>query len=342
MPRITRKDIEQLVNTAEVIDRAEYEWREKQSNKNKYAKWLDTFIVWALPVVSIVFYMQSAPHTASMANRITPNFGFALPLGFEFFIFLLSVSMTRGLDKAGVTKIYWGAIALTASLTIGGGVFSILENSGAEMATLSAGQIIETFLTLPFISQFLLLFVIPYGVFVTMSAKYIAELCVGIAMRDIKFNKAKTDIEIKWAEVQAEIYQNALFIAATKLGVAPKTALKWAKEKALSLTEFPSGTVSGQSETVQQSGNISTSPQEMGFVTALTHNTLTGRTLDSPGNGQSIKLTQKAAKEWARDNQDIIAEIVSEGMTKRETAMKIAVTMGYDSSSYKTIERSIL
>ena len=237
MARMTRKGIENLINTPDVIEKAEMNWRDAQANRNKFAKWLDRFIKFALPVVAIVFYLQSAPHTAGMANRLTTGFGLTAPIGFEFMIFLLSVAMSRGLKKEGLKLFYWVAVVLTATLTIGGGVFSILESSGNEMVSMSINDIFDAFVTLPFLNQFLLVFVIPYGIFVTLSAKIIAELGISIVTGGLNLNKAENDIELKWLEVRFEEYKNALYLAATKAGVAQKTALKWATEKAQSLTE---------------------------------------------------------------------------------------------------------
>ena len=237
MARTRYKDIEQLINTPEVIEDAESQWRNKQANRNKFAKWLDWFIKIALPIVAIVFYLQSAPHTAGMANRLTRGFGLTAPVGFEFMIFLLSVAMDRGLRKDGLKVFYVVAIVLTATLTIGGSIFSVMETAGNEMVEKSFTEILDTFFTLPFINQFLLIFVIPYGIFVTLSAKIIAELGIGVVTGDIQLNKSDDNIELKWTNAQTDVYKNALYLAATKAGVSPKLAAKWATNKAISLTD---------------------------------------------------------------------------------------------------------
>lgn len=350
MARRTYSDIEQLIDTPSVIDNAESKWRDKQLNKNRFAKFLDRFIKLALPVIAFVFFIQTAPHTASMANRITKGAGVIAPVGFEFFIFIISVAIDRGLNKDGLKFFYYVVISLTAVLTIGGGFFSVLEQSGqTEYATMSAGEIVNTFSSMPFIDQFLLLFVVPYSIFATLSAKVLAEISLGIVLGEITLNSVGEDIELRWLEARFSIYKNALYIEATKHGMPMSLSERWATRKSVSLTnivESDSSRTSPEQSTKSSSPSaINASPPELGFVTTMNLQNLAGRGLDNTGqsiNGQSLKMSKAIAIIWAEKNQDQIEAIRERGLTKRQTAQVIAVEMGFDAMSYKTVERYIL
>lgn len=350
MARKTYADIEKAVDVSDVIEKAESKWRDKQTNRNKFAKFLDRFLKYSIPVIALILYAQSAPHTADIANRITKHFGVFAPAGFELLIFVLAASIDRGLKRNGIKAFLRSAIVLTAFLNIGGGMISVIESSTGAIADLSIQEILMRFVHMPFVDQFLFIIVIPLGIFVVLSAKLLAEISVGFVTGEIQINNVSDDIDLKWMQERLGIIRTALYLEASRKGMPPALSQSWSEKKANALCGYEDEPQNDAISNVPESpypvpSNTAFAISSMGFYPEIKQTQVMGKA-EQLGNGIGLpknkRLSREEVIEWFDQNEEAVAKIFKKSLKKRARSKWIARAMGYDpESAYKTVERAL-
>src|SRR5258708_35261281 len=115
----------------------------------------DSVPYWII-LVALVLYCLSAPHTASVFDKLTPNWGWIAPIGVEFG--LLYAAFHRRLARRANQEVPWTLWALeillflTAMLVNGAGAFSSVVDA-TQLNNLSFSAIADRFAALPATSQ---------------------------------------------------------------------------------------------------------------------------------------------------------------------------------------------
>src|SRR5689334_5014462 len=173
-------------------------------------------------LVALVLYCLSAPHTASVFDKLTPNWGWIAPIGVEFG--LLYAAFHRRLARHAAENVPWTLWALeillflTAMLVNGAGAFSSVVDA-TQLNNLSVAAIAEHFANLPATSQAALImavlsaFIIPIGALVAGDglAALALERRVGSGFR-----------EERWQEVEYTVIYRAVFVRYLQQGIAER------------------------------------------------------------------------------------------------------------------------
>lgn len=203
--------------------------REEAPRKSIRDRIADTVPYWIV-LVAAVLYGLSAPHTASVFDKLTPGWGFIAPIGVEFG--LLYSAFRRRLAKDLEQSIPWTLWALemllflTAMLVNGTGSFASVV-AVTQLDNLSFTAIVEQFGHLPAISQAALAmaglsaFIIPIGALVAGE---------GLAALALERRTGGDFRERHWREVEFTFTYRAVFVRYLQQGIPERDA----RQKALS------------------------------------------------------------------------------------------------------------
>lgn len=203
-------------------------WEQKERRAIGIQERIGQSVPWWLVIIAAVFFLLSAPHTASTFDRLTPGWGWVAPVGVEFG--LLYAAFRRKQARASGERVprTLGALELllffTAILVNGAGAFiSVIESSG--LAGLSGGRLMAEFGGLPATSQVALFLVAPAAFIIPVGAGVAGE---GLASLLLERRRTGDLITTRWRLVAAEIEFYALRDAALANGIVPKRAIEWA------------------------------------------------------------------------------------------------------------------
>src|SRR5262245_16552795 len=150
-------------------------WLKEEAPRKSVRDIIGESVPFWIILVAVVLYGLSAPHTASVFDKLTPGWGWIAPVGVEFG--LLYSAFRRRLAKANAERLPWTLWALevllfvTAMLVNGAGAFTSVV-SATHLDTLSFAAIGEQFGNLPATSQAALImaglaaWIIPIGALV--------------------------------------------------------------------------------------------------------------------------------------------------------------------------------
>ncbi|MHB8627807.1 MAG: hypothetical protein ACYDEO_16575 [Aggregatilineales bacterium] len=174
-------------------------------------------------VVAAVLYGLSAPHTASVFDKLTPGWGWIAPIGVEFG--LLYAAFHRRLARHSNEAVAWTLWALeillflTAMLVNGAGAFSSVVTA-TQLDTLSFAAIAYEFGPLPATSQAALVmaglaaFIIPIG-----------ALVAGDGLAAIALKRRGGDFrEDEWHEVEFTVIYRAVYVRYMQQGLPERDA----------------------------------------------------------------------------------------------------------------------
>ncbi|MHB8630221.1 MAG: hypothetical protein ACYDEO_28990 [Aggregatilineales bacterium] len=164
----------------ETIYRDERErWLREEAPRKTVRNVIAQSVPYWIVLVAAVLYGLSAPHTASVFDKLTPGWGWIAPIGVEFG--LLYAAFHRRLARHNHDAIAWTLWALeillflTAMLVNGAGAFSSVV-AATQLDNLSFAAIAAQFGALPATSQAALIraalaaFIIPIGALVAALA----------------------------------------------------------------------------------------------------------------------------------------------------------------------------
>src|SRR5438045_3228693 len=163
------------INIEQIYRQERQRWLREEAPRQSLRDLIASSVPYWIVVVAAVLYGLSAPHTASVFDKLTPGWGWIAPVGVEFG--LLYAAFRRRLARHTGEPIPWTLWALeillflTAMLVNGAGAFTSVV-SATQLNSLSFAAIVEKFGDLPATSQAALImaglaaFIIPIGALV--------------------------------------------------------------------------------------------------------------------------------------------------------------------------------
>ncbi|MBZ0285043.1 MAG: hypothetical protein K8L97_30185 [Anaerolineae bacterium] len=184
-------------------------WLREEAPRRSVRDILIGSVPYWIVLVALVLYGLSAPHTASVFDKLTPGWGWIAPIGVEFG--LLYAAFRRRLAKAGQETVTWTLWALeillflTAMLVNGAGSLTSVV-AVTQLQDLSFTAIIEGFGNLPATTQAALVmallsaFIIPIG-----------ALVAGDGLAALERRTTSDAKEQAWQEVEFTVIYRALY-----------------------------------------------------------------------------------------------------------------------------------
>src|SRR4051812_12793165 len=175
-------------------------------------------------LVAAVLYGLSAPHTASVFDKLTSGWGWIAPIGVEFG--LLYTAFRRRYSKATNEAVSWtlwlleALLFLTAMLVNGAGSFTSVINS-VSLEKLSFAAIAEQFGNLPATSQAALIMAVLSAFIIPIEALVAGE---GLAILVLERRDGVEPYELRWQEVEFTVTYRALFVRYLQNGLTDKDA----------------------------------------------------------------------------------------------------------------------
>ncbi len=274
----------------------------------------DSVSYWIV-LVALVLYGLSAPHTASVFDKLTPGWGWIAPIGVEFGLLYAAFRRRLGRDTMETTP--WTLWALeillfiTAMLVNGAGAFSsVIATTKLDMLSFSA--IVERFGDFPATSQAALImaglaaFIIPIGALVA------GEGLAALALE----RRGGTDFrENRWREVEFTIIYRAVFVRYLQSGLPDREAKGRALAEVkgylgtggvLSVRALSAGSVQSAQDTSAQLS--STKAKIRAYLTANQHAV------------QEMSINQVAlSAQGVRAGRTTVAEVLREVKQSRST-----------------------
>ncbi|MBZ0283109.1 MAG: hypothetical protein K8L97_20395 [Anaerolineae bacterium] len=214
----------EILNMETIYRQERQRWMKEEAPQRSMRDLLTGSVPYWIVLVALVLYGLSAPHTASVFDKLTPGWGWIAPIGVEFG--LLYAAFRRRLDKAGNHPLPWTLWALeillflTAMLVNGAGSFTSVV-AVTQLQDLSFAAIIEGFGHLPATTQAALVmallsaFIIPIGALVAGD---------GLAALALERRTANDFREERWQEVESTVIYRAVFVRYLQQGVTERDA----------------------------------------------------------------------------------------------------------------------
>ncbi|MBZ0285048.1 MAG: hypothetical protein K8L97_30210 [Anaerolineae bacterium] len=199
-------------------------WLREEAPRRSVRDMLIGSVPYWIVLVALVLYGLSAPHTASVFDKLTRGWGWIAPIGVEFG--LLYAAFRRRLAKAGQETVPWTLWALevllflTAMLVNGAGSFTSVV-AVTQLQDLSFAAIVEGFGHLPATTQAALVmallsaFIIPIGALVAGD---------GLAALALERRTGNDFREERWQEVEFTVIYRAVFVRYLQQGIAERDA----------------------------------------------------------------------------------------------------------------------
>src|SRR5436190_15488942 len=146
----------ETINVEAIYRQERQRWMREEAPRRSLRDMIAGSVPYWIVLVALVLYGLSAPHTASVFDKLTPGWGWIAPIGVEFG--LLYAAFRRRLARHTGEAVPWTLWALeillfiTAMLVNGAGAFSSVVNA-VNLDNLSFAAITEHFGNLPATSQ---------------------------------------------------------------------------------------------------------------------------------------------------------------------------------------------
>lgn len=355
MASITMKDLSEQIDVIKIADQAYTDWQGKQRRRRSVEQWVIKLLAPGLVLMTLIFYMLSAPHTAEIMGMITPGLaGVMSPLGWELGVLIVAILRERGWRGWMTTLILAILMGMSITINVMGGFASIIATgSDADLKKLTLLELFGRYGQLSAFYQMALFIVIPIGIAIPVIGKFAGEAFIKLTTGRIRLELA-TD-ESRWLSERPAAVYSALFQEAIRLGAGAATAGGWAQAvikqlyremEVIKAQSEPSilnaiGTVLGKETAIsgtvaQLSGteqSVFEKPEmpEMGFAIPSKDPNLSRHSQQS-----DPRVRKSDVVRWLRRNQDMLI------FTDREIARKyMLVTYGLDSDScYKSVQRA--
>lgn len=228
MKNVTMRTLQEEIDIDAVERAARKEWEATQRRRRRVEQWIVKLIPFGVVLMTGIFYMLSAPHTAQLLNLITPGFGNLSPLGFELGIIITAALIEGGwkntLSKAMLTLLLF----LSVIINIAGAFIAVVTlATGVELSRDTVTQLINRFSSLPATYQVVLILVPFVGATIPIMAKLTGEVVIKMAMGKIVLERESNDQV--WAREALKVMHGALLQAAMKKGAGIKTAGNWSR-----------------------------------------------------------------------------------------------------------------
>lgn len=343
-----------------IAEKSESNFRNEQIKRRRLSERVAHYMPHAILIVWIAAYTLSAPHTASLFDKITPDIiwfkvnikWFAVnvaPLAVEGFVFVLSAMRQYGRKKLG--RLLFPLLSLSILVNIVGGIV-ILDSEGITINefTIQSGWLLTS------IIAGILISLVSY-----ISGTLIVEFSTGAISMEIDSSKSW------YGKVKFYALRESFYNAALRHGATPTRASKYAETMAAQYCEgeikvYQDGTIEAVAQAQEimpslvgtmasrtnfgQSKQSTQSLPDFGFASMakvkedVSYLADSQDIMDSGHSPILSRMTKKNLITWLEDNPDSWQEfIVNSGDTKREKSEAIAKSLTGDTKGYKTVER---
>ncbi len=144
------------INIHEVYQQERQRWLREQAPRKSLRDIIAESVPYWIILVALVLYGLSAPHTASIFDKLTPGWGWIAPIGVEFG--LLYTVFRRRIARFASERVTWTLwllevlLFLTAMLVNGAGAFTSVV-SAVKLDHLSFAALVKQFGALTATSQ---------------------------------------------------------------------------------------------------------------------------------------------------------------------------------------------
>jgi hypothetical protein len=303
---------EQYPDVAAVRAQARNEWEERIKQTVSVQERIGESVPWWLVAIAAVFFTLSVPHTATVFERITPNFGYVAPIGVEFGLLYAAFRRKRSRKTTAYLITFEVLLFIMAVIANGAGSFIAVVDRTRDIQGMPFEDILSQYRTLPAKSQLSLLlaplaaFIIPIGTAVAGE---------GLAALFLERRETGDLLETRWQQDRPMVEFEALRDAAIALGITPGRAQKWAETIAF----YQRADVSGHGGRVSATDATGQTPDTSGRITHQRAD-VSGH---GTGRGYSKRMDARArVRQHLEDNPDdadlsvrALADMVGVGKT---------------------------
>ncbi len=209
----------EIVDMETIYREERQRWLREEAPRKTVRDVIAQSVPYWIVLVAAVLYGLSAPHTASVFDKLTPGWGWIAPIGVEFG--LLYAAFHRRLARHNHEAIAWTLWALemllflTAMLVNGTGAFSSVV-AATQLDNLSFAAIAAQFCALPATSQAALImavlaaFIIPIGALVAGD---------GLAALALSRRGGEDFRDERWHDVEYMVLYRAVFVRYLQQGL---------------------------------------------------------------------------------------------------------------------------
>src|SRR5512147_2343735 len=214
----------EILNMETIYRQERQRWMKDEAPRRSVRDVLISSVPYWIVLVALVLYGLSAPHTASVFDKLTPGWGWIAPIGVEFG--LLYTAFRRRVSLSASEKVSWTLrflevlLFLTAMLVNGAGAFTSVVTS-INLDQLSFAALVEQFGNLPATSQAALImavlsaFIIPIGTLVAGE---------GLALLALEQQTGTNYREQRWQEAEFTVIYRAIFVRYMQQGLPERDA----------------------------------------------------------------------------------------------------------------------
>src|SRR5215470_17003423 len=220
----------EMINIDTIYRQERLRWFKEEAPRKNVRDAIAVSVPYWIVLVALVLYGLSAPHTASVFDKLTPGWGFIAPIGVEFG--LLYAAFRRRLGRDTMEQTPWTLWALevllflTAIIVNGAGSFASVVAS-TNLDSLSFDAIVQRFGNLPATSQAALIMAILAAFIIPIGALVAGE---GLAALALERRVGTNYSERSWQEVEFTVTYRAVFVRYLQQGLPDREA----RQKALS------------------------------------------------------------------------------------------------------------
>lgn len=208
------------VNIAEVYKAERERYLREQAPKRNLSEWFGLFTPWAICLVFVAFYAQSAQHTSFVLDQLAPGIGWAGPIGVEAGLIYLAFRQRQlGKDQPMRETILRFLLFAVAVLTnFAGALYDVTHQ--AVLQNLSTSDILAKFAALSAPTQAALVMVVIMAFIVPI----VCEVA-GHGIADLVFAERREAYkENHWKKVEVKLVFQAVYNYYVQSGMAAHDA----------------------------------------------------------------------------------------------------------------------
>jgi len=212
------------INIHQIYQQEKQRWLRDEAPRRSFRDLLSDSVPHWIIIVAAVLYSLSAPHTASVFDKLTPGWGWIAPVGVEFG--LLYAAFRRRYARFASEPLSWTLwlleilLFLTAMLVNGAGSFTSVI-SAVNLESLSFAELTLRFGDLPATSQAAILMAALSALIIPIGALVAGEGLAQIVLD----RRGGSDIrELRWQEVEFTVTYRALFVQYCQTGLPEREA----------------------------------------------------------------------------------------------------------------------
>jgi len=214
----------ELINVEAIYRQERQRWMREEAPRRSLRDHIAESVPYWIILVALVLYGLSAPHTASIFDKLTPGWGWIAPIGVEFG--LLYTAFRRRVARFASEKVTWTLwlleilLFLTAMLVNGAGAFTSVV-SAIDLQQLSFAALVEQFGALPATSQAAIVMAVLSAFIIPIGALVAGE---GLALLVLERRNGLNLREAEWREVAFLTTYRAMFVRYLHSGLQDRDA----------------------------------------------------------------------------------------------------------------------